>query len=145
MDQPPEFEIPPKRKRSGFASVVERTRARMPHNALLARKQLVAGMGTVRLHLDEYCRENGIVIPKGPHAGRSNKAELFRRTGLSKDALFYMLRYPETVKQIHFRTLARLCHGLNCTPGDLIVYDRAADSPTPLSETYKREPTSGLD
>jgi DNA-binding Xre family transcriptional regulator len=125
---------------TGFASVVNRNRSRMPSNAIQARKQLVLGMGDVRLKLHTYAISRGIVVKAGAHKGKANQTQLYKMTGVSHDALFYMLRYPETVKSIHFRTLARLCHGLNCQPGDLIEYTRLEDLDAPLSEQYKRAP-----
>jgi DNA-binding Xre family transcriptional regulator len=106
----------------------------------------VPGLGAIRFRLHELAQERGLVIAKGRYAGKANRAQIRRMTGVSDDALFYMLRYPHTIKQIHFRALARLCHGLGCQPGDLLVYDRTEDSATPLSETYKQTPdSSGLD
>ena len=123
-----------------WATIAERSRSRRPANALEARKQFVLGMGTVRMKLHTYAISRGIVVKHGPHKGKANQAQLFKMTGVSKDALFYMLRYPETVKSIHFRTLARLCHGLNCQPGDLIEYTRLEDLDAPISEQYKLTP-----
>jgi DNA-binding Xre family transcriptional regulator len=115
-------------------------------NALAARRTPPPpGMGAVRFRLHEYAAEHGLVLTKkGPHTGKVNRALIRRLTGVSDDALFYMLRYPQTIKFIHFRTLARLCHGLNCQPGDIMVYDRTEDSDAPLSETYKQDDEAGL-
>lgn len=122
-----------------LAPLERRTRPRPDREYMkLIRTLPVPGLGNVRFRLHEYAVEKGLVIKKGPHAGKPNRAEIRRRTGASDDLLFYMLRYPDTVRVIHFRALARLCHGLDCQPGDLIVYDKTEDSATPLSETYKR-------
>lgn len=130
---------------SGKNSLQHRLREKVPQNRLAATKQPVIGRGKVRFRLDEFCRERGLVVQHGPHQGKPNRQLVQRLTGVSDDTLFYMLRYPETVQNLYLTTLARLCHGLECSPGDLIVYEALTDAPAPLSEQYKQAPTWGLD
>lgn len=105
-----------------------------------ARRRKRPGLGVCRWRLREYAIEHGIVNADG----EANIKKLLRLTGASKDVVFYAVRYPETVKMVSFRALAILCHGLGCTPGDLITYDTSAQSVAPLSERYKREPDFDL-
>jgi DNA-binding Xre family transcriptional regulator len=118
-----------------------------PNRRKLARskKHPRPGLGRIRWRLDQFCLETGIVVKQGRWKGIANAEEVFRRTRVSKDILFYVMRYPDTVKGAHFRTLARLCYGLNCQPGDLLEYVGAEQSDSPLSELYKLEPTLDLD
>lgn len=130
----------PLRKRHHFGPLAYRQRQRL-ENPVTRRRQPVPGMGQVRFSLDRYCQRMGYVNKDG----RPNRALVQRMTGVSDDALFYMLRYPETIGQIHFRTLARLCHGLQCQPGDILEYTRLEDSGAPISEQYKVAPGLGLE
>lgn len=91
--------------------------------------------GTVRFTLDKLARKMGIVA----RLGKPNRAEIQRRTGVNDETLFYMLRYPELVDRVHFRTLAKICRGMNCTPADLFEYTPHMGGETPLSDLYKTE------
>ncbi len=51
--------------------------------------------------------------------------ELARRVALSETQL--SLFKSGKVRGIRFATLARLCAAMDCTPGDLLDYDFAAD------------------
>ena len=59
-------------------------------------------------------------------ARRGMKArELAAKIGISETQL--SLFRSGKVKGIRFRTLAKLCAALECTPGELLGYDYAAD------------------
>lgn len=105
------------------------------------------GLGVIRWRLHRFCLEQGgdlVVTHKSKYLGQPNLSAVFRRTRVSRDTLFYIIRYPETVKSAHFKTLARLCYGLKCQPGDLLEYLGAEQADSPLSEQYKQYKTDPL-
>lgn len=108
-----------------------------PTHPRFIRKRDPDQFGKVYLRINEVARERGFVIQKGKFAGMVNRAEVQRRTGVADDTLFYLLRHPELTQQIHFWTLAKLCHGLSCTPADLLEYTPHGGGQTPLSDQYK--------
>jgi DNA-binding Xre family transcriptional regulator len=104
------------------------------------RKRPVDEAGTITLRVNEVARARGCIIEKGPHKGMTNRAEVRRRTGVADDVLYYMLRHPEIIKMVHVWTLAKLCAGLECTPGDLLEFTPAGGGETPLSDQFKTLP-----
>jgi DNA-binding Xre family transcriptional regulator len=96
--------------------------------------------GTVRFTLDRLARARGILSRQG----KPNRAEIQRRTGVCDETLFYMLRHPELVDRVHFRTLAKICHGLECRITDLLEYTPHLGGPTPLSDRYKSRVPNNL-
>ncbi|WP_106403130.1 helix-turn-helix domain-containing protein [Actinocorallia populi] len=64
----------------------------------------------VRLHLDRLLAERGMTL-----------AELAHRVGITTVNLSILKN--ERAKAIRFSTLTRICHALNCQPGDLLTVD----------------------
>jgi DNA-binding Xre family transcriptional regulator len=90
-------------------------------------------IGRVVLRLTEVARAKGLVNSKGA----PNRARIQALTGVADDTLYYLLRYPELSDRIHFRTLAKLCHGLGVKPSELLEYIPPGGGETPLSDLYK--------
>jgi len=96
-------------------------------------KGLTQGRGTQRniltygrivTNVTELANRRGLLIQKGPHAGKVNIQALHRLSGVSTATLWYLLRKPETFVALDFHTLAKLCFALDCQPGDLFRYER---------------------
>ncbi len=98
-------------------------------------------IGEVKLRLVEVAIAKGIVNRRGT----PNRRQIQKATGMAADTLYYLLRHPELTDRVHFRTLAKLCHGLQCDISDLLEYIPPGGGPTPLSEQYKSNPTAGLE
>lgn len=64
----------------------------------------------VRLHLDRLLAERGMTL-----------AELAHRVGITTVNLSILKN--ERAKAIRFTTLTRICHVLDCQPGDLLTVD----------------------
>ena len=114
-----------------------------PNRRKLARERRVErpGLGRIRWKLHTFAISQGWVNARGT----ANLAEIQRRSHLSRDWLWYILRYPEDHSRVHFKNLARLCYGLNCQPGDVLEYVGAEAGLAQLSETYKLTPDFGLE
>lgn len=104
-------------------------------------KNPVQDAGTVRLRIREVATARGIL----GRQGKVNRAELQRRTNISDGTLFYLIRHPELTDRIHLSTLAKLCHGLQTTPGELLEYIPHNGGATPLSDQYKADPGKDLE
>lgn len=63
-----------------------------------------------------------ITLDERLQARRMTARDLAAQIGLSETQL--SLFRSGKVKGIRFSTLARLCHALDCRPGDLLDYDR---------------------
>jgi putative transcriptional regulator len=68
--------------------------------------------GTIRLHLDELLSERGMTL-----------TELSARVDITIVNLSILKN--GRARAIRFSTLARLCEGLGCQPGDLLSYQPA--------------------
>lgn len=51
---------------------------------------------------------------------RIKMTELAQTTGLARSTIWHL--YHDRSEKIEFRVLNALCKGLNCQPGDLLVY-----------------------
>lgn len=91
--------------------------------------------GKVKLDLVEACRKAGYSLTVGPykHRGKPNAALLCARTGLAYTTIWGLLRQPEKIHRLDLDTIARLCHALQCQPGDILAYD-----PQPTGPRYER-------
>lgn len=79
------------------------------------------------------------VLAKRGRTARDIAAEI----GLSETQL--SLFRSGKVRGIRFATLARLCAALDCTPGDLLGYDREAKGSTdgePTAATHRSDPSA---
>jgi DNA-binding Xre family transcriptional regulator len=85
------------------------------------------------------CRRRGLVSRTGRTPGKPSIAELRRRTGLSYQTVYTLLRKPQRVRRIDLATLERLCAALRCNPGDLLKIDWRY-SPHPRINTAKLNP-----
>ncbi len=72
--------------------------------------------GKWRILLLKKCRETGYVHTKGPHAGNINYYRLCIETGLSRNAVYTILKR----NQLSMTTLGRLCDVFHCQPNDFI-------------------------
>lgn len=77
--------------------------------------------GTIRIDLYEVARRAGLLNL----AGKPNAKAIQRATDISMPVLWYLLRRPENAQAIRFETLARLCAGLQCQPGDILSFTPA--------------------
>lgn len=60
-------------------------------------------------------------------AKRLKMSEVARKTGIGKSTLLRL--YHDRAEGIRFDVLAKLCHFLNCQPGDLLVYVPDEENP----------------
>ncbi len=72
--------------------------------------------GKWRMLLLKKCRETGYVHTEGPHAGSINYYRMTQETGISRDALYKILK----TGSISMTTLGRLCDVFHCQPNDFI-------------------------
>jgi putative transcriptional regulator len=98
-----------------------RTRRRTQKPATL-RDELAPGH--IRFHLDSLMRKAGLVNRTGRSdtRGKTSLLGLSRRSGISPNTCWQLLRHPETINRLELGTLARLCAALGCQPGDLLEY-----------------------
>ena len=70
--------------------------------------------GRVRLVADRVLQERGMTI-----------YQLAQRTGLAYPTAYRLVR--KSPRRIDMATLATLCEALQCSPGDLLVYEPPED------------------
>ncbi|WP_216916180.1 helix-turn-helix domain-containing protein [Nocardia noduli] len=77
----------------------------------------------IRVRLEEVRGARGISM-----------AELARQVGITEANLYTLKR--QDARAIRFSTLAKLCEVLQCTPGDLLVYEPgSANSDVPTADS----------
>jgi DNA-binding Xre family transcriptional regulator len=92
--------------------------------------------GAVQLDVGRVCRERGLVVATGPHAGKPNLTALCRLTGISRVTAWNLLRRPGRPRAVTLDVLTRLCEGLGCEPGELFTY-RPVALPNEPRESYR--------
>ena len=104
-------------------------------NPIMAKKRNPDTFGRIEIKLDQLARRAGLVT----RGGKPNRAAIQRRTGINDETLFYLLRHPDLVDRIHFRTLAKICNAFGVGVADVLVYTPHMGGETPLSDLYKTE------
>lgn len=79
--------------------------------------------GKIVIRVAQVARERQIVNKHGPYAGQVSASGIQRATGLAATTIHRFLHEPENLSMMDLPTLARLCGGLRCTPGELLHYE----------------------
>lgn len=81
-------------------------------------------IGRVRFNILPQMRRLRLVASSGPKRtlGTPSPTVLMKQCGIEAMTAWALVRHPETIQRLDFRTLAKLCWGLNCQPGDILVY-----------------------
>lgn len=97
-------------------------------------------IGRVYLNILPLMTRRGLVARAGPKRtlGQPSPSALMHACGIEKVMCWQLVRHPKTMTRLDFKTLAKLCWGMGCQPGDILIYitPEAHEALTPVQQKH---------